>query len=83
MRSEDWEYNRRVIKVIKYLLKKDGTAILHANSKRTIWNEENITMLGDEVGFKTQIDGIGITDTRLMTKDHWRIQEQVPEHRKV
>ena len=38
-------------------------------------------MLGDEVGFKTQIDGIGITDTRLMTKDHWRIQEQVPEHR--
>ena len=78
---EDWEYNRRVIKVIKYLLKKNGTAILHANSKRTIWNEENITMLGDEVGFKTQIDGIGITDTRLMTKDHWRIQEQVPEHR--
>ena len=78
---EDWEYNKNIIKVIKYLLKKDGTAILHANSRRTIWNEENITNLGDEFGFKTQIDGIGITDTRFMTKEHWKIQKQVEKHR--
>ena len=37
--------------------------------------------MGDEFGFKTQIDGIGITDTRFMTKEHWKIQKQVEKHR--
>ena len=67
----DEETHKSIVAEADHLLKPNGTIVAHSGNG---WSKDYIAGLGKHFGFETKFDGIGITDYRKMTREHYKIQ---------
>ena len=74
----DEETHKSIVAEADHLLKPNGTIVAHSGNG---WSKDYIAGLGKHFGFETKFDGIGETDYRKMTREHYKIQMKALRYR--